>query len=766
MQHLENYISEWVVKRRWIVLILTIFIAIAAFSGVRNLKFDNSYRAFFSPQDPSLQALEKIENTYAREDSVLIALSPINGDIFTSKTLFALAELTQRCWQIPFSNRVDSIINFQHTYVDGDDLIVRDLVSDIDGLTDEKIQSIKQVALNEVMLVRYLISENGDTAGINVSITKPLKSSDESAIAAKYVNQMLDDFRTKYPFLKIHACGTIMVDAGFSEASQDDVRKLVPMMLLVLFIILGVVLRSIAGIFMNIIIIIFSATSAIGIAGWLGIPFSPSAAPAPIIIMTLAVADCVHILWTIFQKMRDGMTKHQAIRESVRINFQPVLITSLTTAIGFLAMNFSDAPPYHALGNIIAIGMVMAFFYAVTLLPAMVAIAPIRVKPTSRKALKPCSGLADFIVAKRNLLLWTTALFAVIMTIGISQIELEDTFSEYLDQRYDYRKAFDFMHAKKLTGQNVISYSFDSGEPGGINKPEYLDKIDAFVDWALSQKKVVYVHSVANIIKKLNQNLHGDSSDFYKIPADRDLVAQYMLLYTMSLPFGLDLNNMINIDSSATRVAVRLANPNSKEVLQFDQLAGAWLKQNTPKTMHTYGAGANIIMSHISERNINSMLGSSFGALVMISILLMFALRSIKLGLISIISNLLPAVMAIGAWGVLVGEVGLPVSVLMAVSIGIVVDDTVHFLSKYSLARRDLALSPVDSVKYSFHTVGVAIITTTIALAVGFVALSFSGFKVNATMGMLTAMTLVFAIIMDIFLLPTLLLKLEVEKIK
>ncbi|MGD9211558.1 MAG: MMPL family transporter [Desulfobacteraceae bacterium] len=764
MQYLEKHIGQWVVKYKWVTLILTILIAVTAFSGIRKLKIDDNHRAFFSENDPALQAWEKMENTYVREDSVIIALSPRKGDVFTQKTLTALFELTEKCWQIPFSSRVDSIINFQHTYVDGDDLIVQDLVTDVENLTDERVRQIKEIALNEVMLVRYLISENGDTAGINVSITKPQDGdSSTTATTAKFVNDMLADFRTKYPQLEIHAAGTIMVESDFAESTKDDMVTLVPVMLALLFIVLGVVLRSIAGIFMNIIIIICSATSAIGIAGWLGIMFSPSVAPAPIIILTLAVADCVHILWTVFQKMREGLSKKEAICESLRINFQPVVITSLTTAIGFLAMNFSEAPPYHSLGNIIAIGMIMALFYSVTLLPAMVAILPIKVKPAKRKDSQSCSRLADFIVEKKNLLLWTTALFAMMITFGISQIELEDTFSEYLDQRYAYRKAYDFMQAKHLTGQYVVSYSLESGEPGGINGPEYLAKVDEFVNWARSQHKVVHVHSISNIIKQLNQNMHGDSSTFYKVPKDRQLVAQYMLLYTMSLPFGLDLNNMINVDNSATRVTVRLDDPTSRELVHFNQLAENWLKNNAPEAMHAHGAGANIILSHISERNIRSMLGSSLGALVIISILLMFALRSIKLGLISILPNLLPAIMAIGAWGVLVGEVGLPVSVLMAVSIGIVVDDTVHFLSKYRRARHELALSPADSVKYSFHTVGMAIIATTIALSIGFIVLSFSGCKINATMGTLTAMTLAFAIIMDVFLLPTFLLKVEVE---
>jgi predicted RND superfamily exporter protein len=255
--------------------------------------------------------------------------------------------------------------------------------------------------------------------------------------------------------------------------------------------------------------------------------------------------------------------------------------------------------------------------------------------------------------------------------------------------------------------------------------------------------------------------MHADDESFYRIPDQRELAAQYLLLYEMSLPFGLDLNNQINVDKSATRMTVILKDTTTKELRQMDQKAREWLKANAPASMLTYGSGLSIIFAHISERNINSLLGASFGALGLISLILIVALRSFKLGVISLIPNVAPAIMAFGLWGILVGQVGLGLSVVAAMTLGIVVDDTVHFMSKYLRARREHGMNPSAAVRYSFNTVGTALWITTLALVGGFLVLAFSGYKMSSDMGLMTAITITLALALDFLFLPTLLMKVE-----
>ena len=226
----------------------------------------------------------------------------------------------------------------------------------------------------------------------------------------------------------------------------------------------------------------------------------------------------------------------------------------------------------------------------------------------------------------------------------------------------------------------------------------------------------------------------------------------------MSLPYGLDLNNQIDISKSATRLVVSLESISSNELLAMEENAQAWLRDNAPH-MQSNGASPSVMFAYIGQRNIRSMLVGTSVALVLISLILIFALRSLKIGLISLVPNLAPAAMGFGLWGMLYGQVGLGLSVVMGLTLGIVVDDTVHFLSKYLRARREQGLSSEDAVRYAFHTVGIALIITTLVLIAGFMVLTQSAFKLNSDMGLLTAITIGLALLADFIFLPPLLMK-------
>jgi predicted RND superfamily exporter protein len=167
------------------------------------------------------------------------------------------------------------------------------------------------------------------------------------------------------------------------------------------------------------------------------------------------------------------------------------------------------------------------------------------------------------------------------------------------------------------------------------------------------------------------------------------------------------------------------------------------------------------MFSHIGARNIRSMLIGTTVALVLISVILVFALRSVRIGLLSLVPNLIPAALAFGAWGLAVGQVGLALSVVTGMTLGIVVDDTVHFLSKYLRARREKGLGAEDAVRYAFGTVGLALVVTSIVLIAGFLVLTYSAFALNSNMALMTSVTILFAIIADFLLLPPLLMALD-----
>jgi hypothetical protein len=348
----------------------------------------------------------------------------------------------------------------------------------------------------------------------------------------------------------------------------------------------------------------------------------------------------------------------------------------------------------------------------------------------------------------------------VALTAGILRIELNDNFLMYFDESFEFRRATDFV-IDNLAGWDIIEYSLESGQPGGINDPEYLATVEKFANWYRQRPKVVHVNSITDTLKRLNKNMHGDDPAYYRIPQQRELAAQYLLLYEMSLPFGLDLNNQTNVDRSSTRLTVSFKSMSANEVRATDDAARQWLKANAPAHMLTHGTGLSIMWAHITSRNIRSMLFASFLALVLISTILMLALRSLRLGLISLIPNLAPSLTAFGLWGVIIGQVGLGLSVVVSMTIGIVVDDTVHFMSKYIRGRREHNMDAAAGVRYAFNTVGTAMWVTTVALVAGFLVLTFSHYRMSSDMGLMSAITIALALVMDFLLLPTLLMKVE-----
>lgn len=757
-------LAKQVIRFRWLVVVVAALVVGFVASGAQNLQFATNYRVFFSKENPQLTAFEDFQSIYTKSDFITFVVKEKTGDVFNPRTLQALQELTEASWQIPFNNRVDSITNFQHTEAEEDDLIVADLVEDNPHtLTSQELDKVRQTALSEPTLVKRLVSDNGQTTGVNVTLQFPQKDPYEVIVAMTKAREIFDAFKEKYPHLETALSGTTPMNAAFMEASMNDMQTLVPLMYLVLLITMALLLRSVFGTAATLVVIAFSAASGMGIAGWMGFPLTPPSATAPTIILTLAIADSMHILLTMFKEMSRGRSKHDAIIESLRINLQPVFLTSVTTAIGFLSLNFSDAPPFRHLGNMTAAGVIAAFFLSVTLLPALVSILPIKrhEMPEEKKGL--VHNLGDWVVKSRKILLPTMLGIVVVTGLAIPKLELNDEFVKYFSKDIEFRRSTDFMN-EHLTGIYQAEYSLGAKDAGGIQDPLYLANLEKFSNWLKGQPEVVHVYSMGDIFKRLNKNMHGDDAAYYKLPTDRELAAQYLLLYEMSLPYGLDLNDRINVDKSATRLTATFKDISTVEIRAFKDRSEQWLRDNTPSYMHTEATSPVVMFSYISQRNIESMMSGNALAFALISLIIAIALKSVRMGAISLIPNLVPSVMAFGIWAVFVGQVDMSVAIMTACGLGIIVDDTVHFLSKYHRARNEKGYGARDSVRYAFDTVGMALIVTTVILVAGFGIMAFSDFGINKTMGMLTALLILCALIADFLLLPPLLMALDKKK--
>ncbi len=754
---------QWIIRHKYLALLLPVLLLIGLAGGGRLLSFENDYHMFFSEDNPQLLAFDELQDTYTTSDNILIGLQVKQGSIFTQENLMAIADITDTAWQTPYSTRVDSLANYQHTFADGDSLQVIDLIDR--EQQPLAIERIRQAAHGEILLQNRLITDKGDITGVNITIELPKDSTAATqgqAEAVAFVRGLREQIRQDYPQFDVYLSGLIMLNNAFPEAGEADIASLVPMAFAAVFALLIITLRNITLVLGAFVAFILTILAGMGSAGYLGFPVTPPMTSIPTIVLTIAVAGSVHLMTSFMRHMRQGEDKVMAMTHAFEHNKRAISIASITTAIGFLGLNFSEIPPFHDMGNVAAISTLISLLMTLVFLPAWAMAMPIKVKVKESSSQWNMSGLAEFVIKQKNRILGFGGLLALVLLSLISQNEINDNFVEYFDERVEFRRDADQIN-DNLTGIGSIEYSFNSGESSGIANPIFLQEVERFANWMRTQSEVNNVNSLGDVFKRLNKNMHGDDQAFYRLPEAQDLAAQYLLLYEMSLPYGLDLNNQINIDKSAIKVSVNTKNLSSNEYIDLERRAHQWMMDNTPSIL-TEGASPSIMFAYIGKRNVEAMfLGTSI-TLVVISLLLVFFLRSAKIGLISLIPNLMPAALAFGIWALIDGQVTMALSVVASITLGIIVDDTVHFLSKFQEAFERLGKSVEDSIRYAFAHVGSALVITSVALSLGFLVLANSVFQINSGMGQLTSIVIMMALLMDLLLLPALLLVFNKEK--
>ncbi|EHD0097292.1 MMPL family transporter [Vibrio vulnificus] len=741
-------------------LIISLMAIVATAMGAKNLYFRGDYNIFFDGSNAQLQAFDEIQTTFAKTDNIALVLAPKSGDVFDQRTLTQIQEMTEQAWQVPYSSRVDSLANYQHTEAVDDDLLVEDLLYQSYPLTAERIAKVRAVAMSEPLLVNALVSEKGDVAVINITMQMPgVDETAEVNEVVAYVEQMLSHYRAEYPDVTIYKAGIIAMNHSFAMAAQNDSATLVPTMLLVILVFLTLMLRSFLSVLATLVVIIGAIVATLGIVGWAGMFLHVASVNVPTLIMTLAVADCVHVIASMRHFMRQGMPKSQAIHRSVTLNFVPIIITSVTTAIGFLMMNMSDSPVLRDFGNLSALGVMIACVLSVSLLPALLNLLPVRFSAKqAAKSSDIMDKLADLVVHRRNVLLPLSIVVIAGSAALIPYNKVNDESVKYFDTSSEFRQAADFME-QRIGGMTTMSIAIKTHQSQGIASPEFLEVLGEFTRWLREQPETDHVASLSDIYKRLNKNMHGDDSAYYALPAERELAAQYLLLYEMSLPFGLDLNNQVNVDKSSVKLQLTVKNLGSVELVALEERIYQWFASHAPR-YQVVASSPSLMFAHIGETNMASMLSTLPITLILISALMIFALRSWRLGVISLVPNIAPAVIGFGLWALISGEINLGLSVVVTLTLGIVVDDAVHFLAKYQHARKE-GQNAEQAVRYAFHTVGRALWITTVVLVAGFSVLAMSHFRLNSDMGQLSAIVIFVALVIDFVLLPSLLMRFD-----
>ena len=290
--------------------------------------------------------------------------------IATSRNALAASVwLTDSAWHIPYSRRVDSLVNFQYVTAEDNDLYVRDLVNPQELDDARTRQMIREIAMSDPRIAGSILGRKGNVSVVNTTVELPQEGLlDSVAEVASYARTLAAEAQERFPGIDFRIVGTVMINQTFLEASIDSQKIFLPASLFLMALILGLLTRSWAGVTATGMVIVFSILASMGLGAWIGLPFSPPIAPAPTIVLMIVVANCVHLLVVVRRRLQAGDSKHAAICESIRSNLFAVFLASLTTALGFLSMNFSEVPPYRHLGTFVALGIAVSFILSVTFL--------------------------------------------------------------------------------------------------------------------------------------------------------------------------------------------------------------------------------------------------------------------------------------------------------------------------------------------------------------------------------------------------------------
>ena len=752
-----NYLAETIIRYRPLCIIISLLILAGLAQGLSKINFNPDINAFFPENDTLTTSHLSIEDTYSSMDNAVIGIGVKEGTIFTNEVLSLIEDLTERAWKTPHSLRVDSLSNYSYVSADGDDLYIEPF---LEGSSTYDLKTLKEKELiieEEELAYGAIISKDKKTSLINIVFDPPRKDIEsEYQESLNYVLGFLEEARKNHPEVDLIISGIVYMEYQSPMLLKAQMPKLMPTAILVILLTLFLLLRSLVAVAGSFLVILMSVVSAMGSIGFMSGDIAQPFIMVPILIATLAVADCVHLFTLYFQNLDSSRKSKEAMLESLKLNLQPLFLTSLTTAIGFLSLNLAPVEPLRGIGNGVAVGVFLAFIFTVLLLAPIVSYFNVKQSKNINFQKNIARKLGRFSIKNYKRLLVIVPVISCFLMAFIPLNKTNDNPLEFYSERYTTSAADSKWISQRIGGTFPVSYELNS--QGIVSDPEFLREVDKFSEWLASNKEVLHVSSLSKIMKNLNKTLHGKQEEWNIIPTEPDLSAQYLFFYEMSLPYGLDLTNSISQNKESIKLVASLKELGSLEYREFAKRVENYASQNMPEDMVSIGTGTRPIFAFMSNMLITQLTYALGIGIVLITATIILFFRSLRYGMLTSVTNLLPIGVAFGIWAIVSGEISMLVGIGMGTTLGIIVDFTVHFLSKYLHARRQKNLSAEEAVEYAFETVGFALIITSFSLILGFLVLLQAFFIPIHGFVLFSSIAFLSALIIDLLLFPALLI--------
>ncbi|MCO4793940.1 MAG: MMPL family transporter [Bacteriovoracaceae bacterium] len=747
-----DVVAKFIQKNSGKLFLVGILLFILTSLGLKNLQSDFSFRVWFKKDDPAIVYYNNFEQTFGNEDKIILLVHHPDG-LFTNKNINLIQEITKKFELLPQVTGVDSLTTFDVIESVEDEILVGPLFDfesqNTINLSPTQMSTKKEDALNHRILKGFIVSENGKTTSIFGTLKPVFEENPNYLDTFNKLELLQKELKSQYPEMQFHITGTAGTIEYYREAVTKDLSVIFPVILISVILIMFLLFRNFSVIGMAFSIILTTIMSTLGIGALIGVKVNPLTSMIPCILIAICLADAIHILAT-YAKLNTGNVQ-DTIRKTVKKNFIPTLFTTITTIIGFSSFAFTKIAPISELGILTSIGTALAWAYTYTLLPWLLSIRGKKIRNIQKEKK---INLSSYILKLDRYKVAIFSLFLLVFTYGITtlnKVDIDNNSTKMFKKSHPMVQALDFATenlgvAKEI---NIVFYKKDLGDLYDSKSLLLLENLQTNLE---KLPFVTKTQSMVNIIQETNESLLGKGH--FRVPEDRKRIAENLFLYELSSSSQNNLYRFISRDGEMMRMNIVWMSSGSKEVsknlaIVKDEMDKLGIKGHI--------TGKVPLLTSQNVEVINTFIESLMISLCLITLFIMWHLKSIRLGLIALIPNVLPLIII----SIMMSKLGISLNagtVLVAsISLGIAVDDTIHFFDSFKNNFSETG-DIKASIRAVFEGTGKAIVTTTTVLVVCFCAFFAGKLQLNHDFGLLTSTCLIFALLADLVVVPALFL--------
>jgi len=742
-------IVDLVLEYRKTVLCLLLAITALAVSQLPKGHFENALEVWFLKDDPALRDHRDLIENFASDELVVVGLEA--PDVFSPEVLTVVDRLTRELEVAPHVEKVFSLTNIEAITGRDDAIEIDELVSF--PLDTAALPALREKALANELYVGNIVSAEGDFTAIVVRLPHIVGDFDYKVEAVGAIRQIL----SHYPEHDLYLSGGPALDDQFYKLSTADSTRTTTLMLILLVGMLWLLLRSIAGVLLPMFAVVIATVWALAWIVMSGATFTAVTMMMPPVLLAVGVASSMHIL---VEYRKRFVTGEEDVREVLRAVFRhltlPLFLCAGTTAVGMGALTVSKVQGIREFGMFSALGVLGALVISLTLVPICLTYLPAP-RPFTARRQKQERRLAKMHELTMRYRVGVAIAFAALTVFGIAGSTLIRSESDFMEMfpSNDPIKLATERFEERLSGTVTLDVVVDTGRPDGIKDPALLRRIEALEEFLMSDPTVGATQSIADYMKDIRRAFFANDQREYRLPETAEEAAQYLLLYEMDEPDG-DLREYATFDYARTRVSARVDLESSNEAIRLVEATEAWTKANFLPREKVTVTGITRLYANMEEYIRDSMVRGFSIALCAIFLIMCVQLRSPVLGAFAMIPNVFPIVLTLGIMGVTGIRLDSMTTMVASISIGLAVDDTIHFISRVRshLARR---VPMITALRDSTIEVGRALIFTSLSLSAGFATLMTADFVGTYYFGLLCLLTIVFALGADLILLPVVL---------